>query len=183
MGLPARHTVRLASFVTILRAQSRGFVPDFDPADGGVNAKLLLLLEKPGPTVAPPKGAGVVSRDNPTETARAIRDGMAKAGVPREMTVIWNLVPWWNGTMRVRVAEAREGAAALEKLLPLLPLLRCVVLSGAVAQRFGAPACARAGLPVFKCVHPSPNARAGPATSAAWRALPDVWRVAWAFAK
>ena len=172
----------LADWVETLRGQARGFVPGFDPADGGAEARLLLVLEKPGPTVAPPTGSGLVSRDNPTETARAIREGMAAAGVPREMTAIWNMVPWWNGTMRVRVAEARNGAVALAELLVLLPELRCVVLAGAVARRFGAPVCARAGVRVFECVHPSPNARAGPATSAAWRALPDVWRAAWVFA-
>ena len=173
------HIAQLANWVTCLRKQGRGFVPDFDPADGGTQARLLLILEKPGPTVSLPAGSGFVSRDNPTETARAIREGMQAAGVPRTATAVWNLVPWWNGTMRVRVAEARDGAAALEELLPLLPSLRCVVLSGAVARRFGAPVCARAGVRVFECVHPSPNARAGPATSAAWRALPDVWRAAW----
>ncbi len=173
----------LTAFVRTLRTQGGLFVPDFDPLDGGTGARMLLLLEKPGPTVAPPTGSGFVSRDNPTETARAIREGMAAAAVPREKMAIWNTVPWWNGTMRVRVAEARDGATALEKLLPLLPSLRCVVLSGAVARRVGAPVCAHAGVRVFECVHPSPNARAGPATAAAWRALPDVWRAAWAAAK
>ncbi len=173
----------LTAFVQTLRAQGGLFVPDFDPLDGGIDARLLLLLEKPGPTVAPSGGSGFVSRDNPTETARAIRDGMAAAGAPRAGTVIWNTVPWWNGTMRVRVAEARDGAAALQTLLPLLPQLRCVVLAGAVARRFARPVCAQAGLGIFECVHPSPNARAGPATSAAWRAMPDIWRAAWEVSK
>ena len=181
--LSAPHMLPLTRFVQSLRAQAGLFVPDFDPHDGGTGARLLLVLEKPGPTVAPPIGSGFVSRDNPTETGRAIRDGMSAARVPRDAMAIWNTVPWWNGTMRVRVGEARDGAVALERLLPLLPSLRCVVLAGAVARRFGAPVCARAGLRVFECVHPSPNARAGPATSTAWRALPDVWRGAWAFAR
>ncbi len=181
--LSAPHMAPLTGFVQMLRAQAGLFVPDFDPLDGGTDARLLMILEKPGPTVAPPKGSGFVSRDNPTETARAIRDGMATAGVPRKGVAIWNTVPWWNGTMRVRVAEARDGAGVLADLLPLLPDLRCVVLAGAVARRYALPICADAGLRAFKCVHPSPNARAAPATSAAWRALPDVWRAAWAFAE
>ena len=41
-------------------------VPDVDPLDGGVNARLLILLETPGPRVL---GTGFVSRDNPDGTA------------------------------------------------------------------------------------------------------------------
>ena len=79
--------------------------------------------------------------------------------------------------MAVRMAERRAGVEALAALLPLLPKLRCAVLAGAVAQASGAPVLG--GLAVFRCVHPSPNARAGPASSAAWREMPDVWRAAW----
>ena len=175
--LHAAHVAPLAGYVAGLNRQQRGFVPDFDPLDGGIGARLLLLLEKPGPRAAPPGGSGFVSRDNPTQTAKAIRDGMAQAGVPRHGTVIWNMVPWWNGTMAVRMAERRAGAEALAALLPLLPALRCAVLAGAVAQACGAPVLAE--LAVVRCVHPSPNARAGPSSSAAWRELPDVWRQAW----
>ncbi len=171
------HMAPLTPFVATLRAQQRGFVPDFDPLDGGVNASLLLLLEKPGPSVATSAGSGFVSRDNPTPTARTIREGMEEAGVPRAGTVIWNLVPWWNGTMAIRAGEKREGAEVLAALLPLLPSLRCVVLAGAVAGTYAPPLLG--GLRVTRYVHPSPNARAGPASSAAWRDLPEIWRRAW----
>ena len=104
---------------------------------------------------------------------------MAAAGVPREGTLLWNAVPWWNGTMRVCVAEKRAGAVELQGLLALLPRLRSVVLAGSVAQAVASPVLAGCNLKVFRCVHPSPNARAGPASSEAWRKLPEIWRDAW----
>ena len=168
----------LTAYVESLRAQDRGLVPDFDSRDGGVDARLLLLLEKPGPR-PPGLGAGFVSRDNPTPTAACIRAGMAAAGVPREGTIIWNAVPWWNGTMRVYAAEKRAGADELQGLLALLPRLRSVVLAGSVAQAVASPVFKERHVEVFRCVHPSPNARAGPASSEAWRRLPEIWRAAW----
>jgi hypothetical protein len=51
-------------------------VPDFDPLDGGVNAQVLFLLEKPGPMAAEDgkrAGSGFISRDNDDGTAEAIR--------------------------------------------------------------------------------------------------------------
>ena len=174
MRLNQHHIASPAAYAQTLRCQARGFVPDFDPCDGGVRARLLLLLEKPGPGLH----SGFVSRDNDTPTAATIRTGMVQAGVLREETVIWNVVPWWNGTTAVRAAELRAGLAELPTLLALLPALRSAVLAGRSAQA-AAPLVAKAGLPVFACVHPSPNARAGPASAAAWRELPRIWGDAW----
>ena len=173
--LAAPHMAPLAEHVLALNGTPRGWVPDFDPLDGGTRARLLLLLEKPGPGLH----SGFVSRDNDTRTAAAIRAGMAQAGVPRSGTVIWNIVPWWNGTIAVRGADLRDGVAALGDLLRLLPELRGVVLAGRSAQRAGA-LLGGTGLHLFPCVHPSPNARAGPASSVAWLDLPNVWQKAWA---
>ena len=166
------HMRPLAAYVRALNGAGHGWAPDFDPLDGGARAQLLLLLEKPGPGLH----SGFVSRDNDTPTAATIRDGMAAAGVPRRGTAIWNIVPWWNGTMAVRTPELRAGAAEIRVLIHLFPELRSVVLAGKSAQR-AAPLVGN--LAVFACVHPSPNARAGPASSAAWRNLPDIWREAW----
>ncbi len=168
------HMALLAAYVRTLDGTGRGCVPDFDPLDGGVQARLLLLLEKPGPGLH----SGFISRDNDTPTAARIRDGMAQAGVPRAQTIIWNAVPWWNGTTAVRAADRQVGLAALERLLSLLPSLCCAVLAGKTAQG-ASEVLTGLGLPIFNCVHPSPNARAGPASSAAWKNLPSIWRSAW----
>ena len=168
------HMRALAHYVRALNGRGLGWAPDFDPLDGGAAARLLLLLEKPGPGLH----TGFVSRDNDTPTAAAIRAAMAQAGVQREGTVIWNAVPWWNGTTAIRAAERQAGLAALTTLLRLLPGLRAAVLAGRTAQGARTLFCT-AGVPVFDCVHPSPNARAGPASSVAWMLLPQIWRTAW----
>ena len=48
------------------------YVPDFDPNNGGIHAKVLFLFEKPGPKTDPKnKGSGYISQDNDDETAKA----------------------------------------------------------------------------------------------------------------
>jgi hypothetical protein len=43
------HIKPLADFAESLRNAAYGEVPDFDPWDGGTQAKVLFLFEKPGP--------------------------------------------------------------------------------------------------------------------------------------
>jgi uracil-DNA glycosylase len=144
-----------------LRARHRRDVPDFDPRDGGSGARLLLLLETPGPRIG--HAAGVVSRDNPTGTARNLRRFLDDAGIARADTVIWNAVPWvihepGARNRAPRAEEVRVGLAALPPLLDLLPRLRVAVLAGRVAgQARGILEAARPGLPVLAMPHPSPT--------------------------
>ena len=131
------HIAPLTDFVARLRrARPDCEFPDFDPLDGGTGADILFLFEKPGPmTSAGGKGSGFISRDNDDPTAAATFDFMQRAGLPRDRTVIWNVVPGWNGTRRIMAAELRTGVAALDELVPLLPKLRTIVLVGRKAQR------------------------------------------------
>jgi len=46
------HIAPLANYVTRLRKRNIGEVPDFDPLDGGIEAWVLFLFEKPGPMTA-----------------------------------------------------------------------------------------------------------------------------------
>ncbi len=153
-----------------IRALPGVLVPDFDPLDGSTAARVLFVLEKPGPGIHP---NGFVSRDNDTPTAAAIRTFMAQAGLPRGETVLWNLVPWWNGTTAVTAAERAAGVEALAGLLPLLPGLDTAVLVGRTA---GAARRALGGLRVLESAHPSPQVRAG--FRAQWDAIPEVWKQA-----
>lgn len=136
-GLCAPHITSLTRFVEELR-QLKGAdfcIPYFDPHDGGVNAKVLFLLEAPGPKA---KGSGFVSRDNPDETAKNIWTMSREAGLNRTDSVIWNVCPWYVGTpsriRAVKVAEVRESENALRSLLVHLAELRCVALVGRKAQ-------------------------------------------------
>ncbi|SFP73190.1 uracil-DNA glycosylase [Sphingomonas rubra] len=135
-------------------------LPHADPLDGGTAARLLLLLETPGPGAARLR---FVSRDNPTGTGRNLRRFLGEAGIAREEMLIWNAVPWvihapGARNRAVRAGEVRDGLAMLPGFLDLLPRLAVAVLSGRVAR--GAAAvieAARPGLPVIPVPHPSPT--------------------------
>lgn len=150
---------RLRPLLDDLRAR-HGAVPDPDPLDGGADARLLLLLETPGPRI---RASGIVSRDNPTGTGRNLRAMLAAAGISRRDTLVWNVVPWIihpdGATNRAPSrAELRDGLADLPPLLDLLKRLRVAVLAG----RFAATAepairAARPRLPILAMPHPSPT--------------------------
>jgi hypothetical protein len=105
------HVAELTAYAAKLRECGSGEVPDFDPLDGGTDARVLFLFEKPGPmTAAGGKriGSGFISRNNDDATAEATIRFMLQAGIPRRLTVIWNVIPWWNKTVRVTKEELRE---------------------------------------------------------------------------
>ena len=137
-ALNAPHIEPLTRFVEALRQQKGEdfHIPDFDPFDGGINAKVLFLLEAPGPQA---KGSGFISRDNPDPTAANIWTMSREVGLNRTDCLIWNSVAWYVGTgpkiRPVKASEVRESADALRSLLNQLADLRCVVLGGRKAQR------------------------------------------------
>ncbi|UWQ21251.1 uracil-DNA glycosylase [Jannaschia sp. W003] len=144
-------------------------VPDFDPLDGGTGARLLLLMEKPGPGAA---RTGFVSQDNPDPTAAAVRRFLGEAGIARADVAIWNTVPFWNGTIRFTAAERARGLAALPATLALLPRLRVTVMVGRQAERARGMLEGR-GLHLATSAHPSGQVRA--ARPALWAAIPAIW--------
>jgi len=143
------HAAPLAAYAAGLRRPGVQ-VPDFDPLDGGTAARVLFVLEKPGPGIHP---GGYVSRDNDTPTAAAIRSFVRQAGLPRRETALWNLVPWWNGTTAVTAAERAAGVQALAGLLALLPGLDTAVLVGRRRRSrcWAACACWPARTPARRC--------------------------------
>ena len=152
------HMAPLDAFVDRLRGR-HGEVPGFDALDGGIKARLLLLLETPGPGLGQPRR---VSRDNPTGTGRNLRRFLDEAEWPRGQTILWNAVPWvihGPGALNraPKAAEIAAGLAELPEFLQLLPSLRAVVLAGRVTGR-AAPvvAAVRPDLPIFTMPHPSP---------------------------
>jgi len=147
---------------------------DFDPLDGGVTAQVLFLFEKPGPMAVE---SGFISRDNDDATAEATFKFMEQAGIPRKCTVIWNVVPWWNGTRKVTASELSQGVAHIEALVKLLPELSAVVMVGGKAARAQHP-LESTGLTVIGSCHPSPIVRA--TSRAKWEAIPGQWAQAMA---
>jgi uracil-DNA glycosylase len=159
-GLAAPRMRPLAEFAAFLREATGRAVPDADPADGGVGARCLLLLETPGPAIV---RTGFVSCDNPTPTAGNLRRFLRAAGLPREALLVWNAVPFvihapGAKNRAPRASEIRAGLALLPGLLALLPALRVCVLAGRAAAA-AAPVfrAERPDLPLLEMPHPSPT--------------------------
>lgn len=158
--MESQHLAPLRQLAAQIRTATGAAVPDPDPLDGGVEARLLLLLETPGPAI---RGTGIVSRDNPTGTAANLFRFLQGAGIPRAETLIWNAVPWvihaeGARNRAPRHSEIRAAAPYLAPLLRCLPALRVVVLAGRVAGECEpALATLRPGLPVYRVPHPSPT--------------------------
>jgi hypothetical protein len=163
------HVAGLTAYAAKLRSRGSVEVPDFDPLDGGVHARVLFLLEKPGPMAA---GSGFISRNNDDPTAAAAIDFMQKAGIPRKLTISWNVIPWWNGTKKVKASELRDGIGCLKELISKLPKLAAVVMVGRSAAR-AKPALESTGLRLFTSYHPSPLVRAR--YPKRWKAIPTEW--------
>jgi uracil-DNA glycosylase len=155
------HVADLNGFVAALRSRKGpGYeIPFFDPFDGGVAARALLLMEAPGRRAVV---SGFVSRDNPDETAKNTFELSLAAGLNRQDAVLWNVCPWFVGTATtiapVRGADIREAEGELRWLLNRLPQLQCVALIGRKAQRAITTVTAeRPGLPIVVMPHPSPK--------------------------
>ena len=172
------HIKRLTEYVEHLRRKYPAWeFQDFDPCDGGCDANILFLLEKPGPKTSKVsgEGSGFISRNNDDPTAEAIFRFMLEAGVPRKKTLLWNVIPGWNGTRKITSMERREGVDELRHLFPLIPKLRTVVLVGRQAGR-AENLMQHIGLKIHKSSHPSPIVRA--TNLAKWESIPLQWKVA-----
>lgn len=148
LGIPAVRSARLAAlqlphiallsdFVHSLRGRMGPghHIPYLDPGDGGIHADCLFLLEAPGSQAV---RSSFVSRDNPDESAKNFFLLNREAGISRERTIVWNIVPWYVGSgTKIRPVHARDvlaAAPALEDLLFLLPGLHSIVLVGRKAN-------------------------------------------------
>lgn len=154
------HVEALTAFVGRIRKEQHcgDAVPYFDPADGGIEADILYVLEAPGANAVK---SGFISRNNPDESAKNWLMMNAQAGIPRKRTVIFNIVPWYIGLGgKIRTADStdiEQGWPYLMELLGMLPKLRIVVLVGRKAQRVAMRIGAvRPDLRIMECPHPSP---------------------------
>ena len=174
LSLP--HIKPLTDFVGRLRDTYDAEFPDFDPADGGTNASIIFLLEKPGPMTSSARegrsGSGFISRDNDDPTAEATFNFMIQAGIPRGQAVLWNLIPGWNGTRKITRDELAMGALEVENLVTLLPNAKAIVLVGKKAQR-AERLLQGSGLKIIRSPHPSPLVRASQPDQ--WREIPRYW--------
>jgi hypothetical protein len=160
---PFRH------WIEHLQRERGALIPHFDPADGGIDAEVLFLLEAPGPMTNGENkrpGSGFISIDNDDATAQEVWNARSPAGLGSGTTLAWNIVPWYLGVASVKpkVADLRDGACALVSLMELMPQLHTVVLAGRYAQRGWAryvEGNVQQNIRVIPAWHPSPLAMAG----------------------
>lgn len=155
------HIAPLSKFrLQLLKSLPNGsFVPNFDPIDGGIDARVLLLLETPGRV---PRATKFTSLDNPSDTSKNLRPMVISAGLERSDVLMWNLIPWDIGTERnVKATNSDHhsiGTPALLRLLELLPRLRVIVFFGSSAQvALGDVGSRRTDLLLLRSPHPSPT--------------------------
>lgn len=144
-------------------ARPEAVFPGFDPHSGGAAARVLALMESPGPGTIALGDAAISSEDNPGPTARTYRQARIASGLPREQVLRWNVVPWALNRP-ARESDLIDAAAHLAELLQLMGQLRVVVCFGAPAlqgmmRHLTLDPAARI-VPVLAVPHPSPaNAR------------------------
>ena len=140
-------------------------VPHFDPAEAGVRTRVLCVFEAPGPmTNAGNKrpGSGFISADNNDQTAENDWLLRNETGLTEDITLNWNIVPFYLGpaSKKPNIAELKEGAVALLEMMELLPDLRVIVVGGLFAQNGirRHVTAARPDVEVIDTWHPSPLA-------------------------
>lgn len=160
LGLLDRaHMKPLAEFVAAMRlANADKYIPHFDSCDGGITARVLFLLEAPGPQTMK---SGFVSCNNTDQTARNMHALITNAGIKRPEVAFWNIVPWYVGDgERIRPVnnnDLNESLHYTKQLLALLPRLQLVVLVGKKAQAATAVLRRVTNLPFVATYHPSPQ--------------------------
>jgi len=171
------HVAKLTDYAATLRERGSIEVPEFDPLDGGIEARALFLFEKPGPMTATDgngkrSGSRFISRNNDDPTAEATFNFMQQAGIERKQTVIWNVIPWWNYTRKVSRSELSEGVECVKDLIDLLTKLSVVVMVGQKAAR-AKSYLETTRLALITSDHPGPLVRAR--FPERWKTIPAAW--------
>lgn len=156
-------TASLRDWSLDLARRRSAVVPHFDPTDAGTEARVLFLLEAPGPMTNAANrrpGSGFISVDNDDQTAENAWHARSASGLTHGV-LQWNIVPWYLGPASTKptASELAQGAMELRGLLQLLPSLRAVILAGRYAQngwtKHVAPFVG-SDLSVIETWHPSP---------------------------
>jgi hypothetical protein len=170
------HMANLIDYVVKLRMQRpQWIVPDFDPVSGGVNARALFLLEKPGPMTDPQRGSGFISIHNDDPTAASMHAFLLGRKIPVGLCLFANVIPWWDNTRKISIEQRLLSTNAVRELIGLLPKLRAIILLGNTAQsawkRSGL--LPPAGVRLYESAHPSPLVRAR--YPERFKAIPSHW--------
>ena len=163
------HVKPLALYVEKLSRDGHGDAPMPDPLLAGTAARVLLLLEKPGPQAG---GSGFISPNNDDPSADTTWHFLDQAGLKSDDIIIWNVMPWWDGQIAFTAQDRAKGLVQLSIFIDLLPKLHTVILVGRQAER-ARPVIEERGLRALVSAHPGPKVRARYPDR--WNAIPDVW--------
>ncbi|MEU1209936.1 uracil-DNA glycosylase [Nocardia sp. NPDC005825] len=127
----------LADRIADAEGLPHGHVPYVDPDQGGIGARVLVLLDNPSTKAESGTGSGLLSLDNNDRTARNCREAYARHRIGWSQVVHWNVVPF-------PVAGAKNGGSTLAEraravpwtraFVELCPNLEMVLLLGAAAR-------------------------------------------------
>ena len=153
------HVAPLTRLISEWRERDHLDVPNVDPNDDGVDARLLVLLELPGPRAV---GTGFVSRDNPDPSARNIGRLLDDAGFTRGEVLLWNVVPYCVSTFdRNRNASPSQIIDAIPKTHAFIERvrdLRVIIFGGRRAQIARLHVPVGAGVTCIETFHPGARA-------------------------
>lgn len=103
-----------------------------------MNAKILWLLEAPGPKATRIKGSGFISCNNDNQTAKNTWETREEAGVSRKLVAHWNVIPYYIGSdTKIRAYNSNDVASVrpyIRELLQFFPYLKVVILGGTAAR-------------------------------------------------
>lgn len=128
--------VAFADEIAAAHGRAPGDVPYPDPDGGGVNARVLFLLNDPGEGAQGDRGgSGMLTVLNTDPTSRVQRRAIEESGLDRSYALHWNAVPW-PVPRGDAGRHAVRGATWLLRLLELLTTgeLRMVVTLGEAAH-------------------------------------------------
>ncbi|MCZ4552246.1 uracil-DNA glycosylase [Gordonia rubripertincta] len=128
---------RLADNIADSLGLPRGHVPYVDPDQGGVNARLLVLLDNPSTKAEAGTGSGLLSLDNSHRTARNCREAYARHKVSWSDVVHWTVVPFPVAGAKdggSTPAERSQAAQWTEQFVDLCPRVEFVLLLGGAAR-------------------------------------------------
>lgn len=134
--LRAPHVAALnavADSVADAEGLQHGLVPYVDPQLGGVDARVLVLLDNPSTKAEAGTGSGLLSLENDDRSAKNCATFYNDVELGPELFVHWNAAPApiageKNGASSP--AERERGAGWLREIVALLPNLEVVLLMG-----------------------------------------------------
>lgn len=112
------------------------WMPYVAPDHGGIDSRIVLLFQDPGPMTAPINGgSGFIGCENDDPSANLLSQCLDSAGVAQRAVIPWNSYPWFLPAQSgVTVAMRVEGIEPLRSLLKLLDKAHTMVTCGKVAH-------------------------------------------------